>query len=377
MKKRTIYLKRMFYTLLFLIAALVASYFLFVGFYPSFGGEVSKERQRTYSSSKQFRNQRFENTQPVDMDMSFSETLTLARKFFFTKVKNGRPSTDLAVQKITATNIANYQGATRFVWFGHSSFLVQINHKNILIDPMFSAVPAPHSLLGAKRFSAQLPIEVQQLPTIDAVLISHDHYDHLDYESITVLKEKVKTFYTPLGVGVHLEAWGVLKENIIELDWWQESTLDDLKFVCTPAKHFSGRKFTNSQSTLWSSWVLQSKTENIFFSGDSGYDTHFTAIGNTYGPFDFAMIECGQYNEMWPDIHMFPEQSAQAAIDVQAKRMMPIHWGAFKLALHAWTDPVARVTIKAKALNVPIITPKIGEAFLLKDVDIPHQDWWK
>ena len=242
---------------------------------------------------------------------------------------------------------------------------------------MFGDVPAPIDLLGGKRFSVELPIEVQKLPKIDAVILSHDHYDHLDYESILKLKDKVDTFYAPLGVGVHLEAWGISKEKIIELDWWQEITVDDLKFVCTPARHFSGRKFNNRQSTLWSSWVIQSSTENIFFSGDSGYDSHFKEIGEKYGPFDFAMMECGQYNEMWPEIHMFPEETAQAAVDVKAKKMMPIHWGAFKLALHSWTDPVERVTKKAEELNLPLITPKIGEPFLLVDENINNQDWWK
>ncbi len=362
----------MLLSIIVLIAVLVAVYFLFVGFYPTFGGDVSEERQTEYVKSAQFRNEKFENTKPVNMDLSFSETVSLMRKFFFT-----RPKTDIAVQKIDSSNIANYASPTRFVWFGHSSFLLQMNHKNILIDPMFSDVPAPHAMLGGKRFSAELPIEVQKLPKIDAVILSHDHYDHLDYESISILKDKVGTFYTPLGVGVHLEAWGVSKENIIELDWWQETTFDDLKFVCTPARHFSGRKFNNRQSTLWSSWVIQSATENIFFSGDSGYDSHFKEIGAKYGPFDFAMMECGQYNEMWPDIHMFPEETAQAGLDVKAKRIMPIHWGAFKLSMHSWTDPVERVTKKAKELNLPLITPKIGEAFLLNDENINNQDWWQ
>tara|TARA_R110002051_G_scaffold52783_1_gene99949 strand:+ start:3503 stop:4606 length:1104 start_codon:yes stop_codon:yes gene_type:complete len=367
----------MLITIILIIVALIITYFLFVGFYPSFGGEVSKDRQLEYVKSTQFKNGIFENTKPVNMDLSFSETLTMAKKFFFSKVENGSPINDLAVNKIDSTNIANYTNPTRLIWFGHSTFLLQMNQKNILIDPMFGEVPAPHSLLGAKRFSAELPIEVQQLPNIDAVILSHDHYDHLDYESITLLKDKVDKFYTPLGVGVHLEAWGVSKEKIIELDWWQETTLDDLKFVCTPARHFSGRKFNNRQSTLWSSWVIQSSTENIFFSGDSGYDSHFTIIGEKYGPFDFAMMECGQYNEMWPEIHMFPEETAQAAVDVKAKKMMPIHWGAFKLAMHSWTDPVERVTKKAQQLSMPLITPKIGEAFLLNDDNIPNQHWWQ
>ncbi len=362
--------------IILLITALVVIYFLFTAYYPSFGGEVSKELQLQYATSPQFDRGKFVNTHRVDLGMGFSETISLARKFFFEKVENGRPENDLAVRKIDAANIADYASPTRFVWFGHSAFLIQMNHKNILLDPMFGDVPAPLPILGGKRFYPELPIEIQSLPQIDAVLISHDHYDHLDYGSISMLKEKVETFYTPLGVGVHLEAWGISKDRIVELDWWQETTLGELQFVCTPARHFSGRKFSNGQSTLWSSWVIRSTAETIYFSGDSGYDGHFKEIGDKYGPFDFAMIECGQYNELWPDIHMFPEESVQAGIDLKANRIMPIHWGAFKLALHSWTDPVQRVTKKAKALKVPIITPQIGDAFLLKEAHIENQDWW-
>ncbi|AOW22133.1 hypothetical protein LPB138_14860 [Urechidicola croceus] len=360
-----------------IIVIFIISVILFINYYPSFGGDISKERQSLYTESIQFDNGIFVNTNRVNMDMSFLETLSLARKFLFEKVENGRPKQDILVPKIDSSNIANYASPTRFLWFGHSTFLVQMNHKNILIDPMFSDVPAPHSMLGSKRFSSKLPIEIQQLPKIDAVLISHDHYDHLDYKSILVLKDKVGKFYTPLGVGIHLEAWGVLRENIIELDWWQETSFDDLKFVCTPARHFSGRKFSNRQSTLWSSWVIQSETENIFFSGDSGYDKHFKEIGNKYGPFDFAMMECGQYNTLWPDIHMFPEETAQAGIDIKAKKIMPIHWGAFKLSMHSWTEPIERLTIKANELDLQVLTPKIGEPFLLNTNQSTKRRWWK
>ena len=192
-----------------------------------------------------------------------------------------------------------------------------------------------------------------------------------------MLKGKVDTFYTPLGVGAHLEAWGVSKDDIVELDWWQETTFDDLTFVSAPARHFSGRKFSNRQSTLWSSWVIQSDIENIFFSGDSGYDTHFKEIGNKYGPFDFAMLECGQYNKMWPDVHMFPEETAQAGVDLQAKKIMPIHWGAFKLSMHSWTDPVERVIDKASELKIPVITPKIGVPFFIDNNGELDNNWWK
>ena len=208
------------------------------------------------------------------------------------------------------------------------------------------------------------------------MVISHDHYDHLDYESIKKSKTKVEHFFVPLGVGVHLEAWNIDPAKITEMDWWEETSYKNIQLACTPAQHFSGRKFSNGQSTLWSSWVIKSSSTALFFSGDSGYAPHFKSIGEKYGPFDFAMMECGQYNKMWPDIHMFPEETAQAGIDVKARALMPIHWGAFKLALHSWTDPIERAAKKAEELNIPLVTPKIGEPILIDELPKPNSVWW-
>ncbi len=360
-----------------LIVSLVLIYLAFVNFYPSFGGDVDQERQALYISSQQFNNGKFINTkEEIPEAASFSKMVSIGRKFFFEEVENGRPNKDLAVQKIDSTNIASYQKGARLIWFGHSAFLLQVDGKNILIDPMLGTVPAPHQWMGAKRFNLNLPIDIEKLPKIDAVVISHDHYDHLDYGSIKKLKDKVEAYFVPLGVGVHLEAWGVYPDIIKEMDWWEETTFKDLQLACTPAQHFSGRKFTNGQSTLWSSWVIKSDSTALFFSGDSGYGPHFKQIGAQYGPFDFAMLECGQYNKMWPDIHMFPEETAQAGVDVGAQAIMPIHWGAFKLALHSWTDPIERVSKKAKELQIPLVAPQIGEPILIGELPKPTTVWW-
>ncbi|MDN5215095.1 MBL fold metallo-hydrolase [Fulvivirgaceae bacterium BMA12] len=367
----------MLLTLVLLAAVLAISYLLFVSYYPSFGGDVPEALQTKYASSENYKNGAFINQKDVPEDLGFWETLKIARKFFFTKVPNGVPAENIAVQHLDSIQIADYEGESRLVWFGHSAFLLQTKGKNILIDPMFGEVPAPHPMLGGKRFSKELPIEVEKLPKIDAVIISHDHYDHLDYESILKLKDKVGHFYMPLAVGVHLKAWGVEEGRITELDWWQQATLGDLEFICTPAQHFSGRKLNNRQSTLWSSWVIRSASESIFFSGDSGYGPHFKEIGEKYGPFEFAMMECGQYNESWPDIHMFPEETVQAGVDVRAKAVMPIHWGAFKLALHSWTDPIERAKKKAEALNIPLVAPKIGQAIEINSLLKPNSLWWE
>ncbi len=366
----------MLVTLGILVITLVVAYMLFVRFHPGFGGDLSKELETVYAASPNFRDGKFINVKPdVPEKTDFGKIFSISKKFFFTKTPNGSPQRDIEVQKVDSIALANYTGVPRLVWFGHSAFLLQMAGKNILIDPMFGKVAAPHEWLGTNRFNAEMPIAIAQIPAIDAVLISHDHYDHLDYPSIKKLATKVKKFYVPLGVGVHLQAWGIAKNRIIELDWWQETNLDDLVFACTPAQHFSGRKFSNGQSTLWSSWVIKSKDHRLFFSGDSGYGPHFKEIGNAYGPFDLAMMECGQYNAMWPDIHMFPEETAQAALDAKAVQMMPIHWGGFKLALHSWTDPIERVLVKAKELDVPVATPRIGEFITLTE-KMPSESWW-
>ena len=367
----------MLLSIILLITLLIVLYFAFVNFYPSFGGDVSEERQARYTASLQFSEGKFINTKKEIPEVaSFSKMLSISRKFFFEKVENGRPEKDLEVQKIDSTLIANYQGDPRLIWFGHSAFLLQMDGKNILIDPMFGPVPAPHQWMGAKRFNLELPITIEALPKIDAVIISHDHYDHLDYASIKMLRNKVDAYFVPLGVGVHLEAWDIDSAKITEMDWWEETTYKEIRLACTPAQHFSGRKFTNGQSTLWSSWVIKTGSTALFFSGDSGYAPHFKHIGERYGPFDFAMMECGQYNKMWPDIHMFPEETAQAGVDVKAKALMPIHWGAFKLALHSWTDPIERVSKKASALQIPLVTPKIGEPILIEQLPKPNSTWW-
>ncbi|CAM1343378.1 MBL fold metallo-hydrolase [Tenacibaculum amylolyticum] len=375
MKKVFKIIKKMLLTVGILIGIIIVIGILFVNLSPQFGAKTSKEQQKIYAKSAHYKNGQFVNIGGIKSDMSFSDMLK-AIGGMFKRIPNARPTPPITVEKVDSTEIANYKGATRFIWFGHSAFLLQIGHKNLLIDPMFSDVPAPHPLLGSKRFSNELPIEIEKIPVIDAVLISHDHYDHLDYESIRKLKHKVNTFFTPLGLGAHLQQWGVSKDKIIELDWWQETTFEGLTFVSTPAQHFSGRGLSDRDKTLWCSWIIQSPNEKIFFSGDSGYAQHFKEIGEKYGPFDFAMMECGQYNELWPEVHMFPEQTAQAAIDVKAKKAMPIHWGAFKLAQHSWTDPVQRVMQKAKELNLTLVIPEIGKPTTINETVSTTQNWW-
>jgi len=358
-----------------LLLLFILTIILFVNLSPEFGGSATKEQKAVYVKSDNYANGKFLNKGNVKLDMSFGD-MRKSLVGFFNPVPNTVPKQNISVQKIDSLNLTTYKDSTRLIWFGHSTFLVQIANRNILIDPMFGKVPAPHPTLGNNRFSKELPIEIEKLPLIDAVLISHDHYDHLDYGSIKRLKDKVNMFYTPLGVGIHLQEWGIEKERIVELDWWQEVEFEELVFRCTPAQHFSGRGLNDRANTLWSSWIIESSTDNIFFSGDSGYGPHFKEIGDKYGPFDFAMMECGQYNELWSDIHMFPEETAQAGVDLKAKLIMPIHWGAFKLGMHPWTEPVERISKKASELNIALITPKIGEIIEFKQLTDDNSKWW-
>lgn len=368
---------RVSYIILSLITLLIITVVLFINLSPQFGGLASKQQQELFSKSKHYKDGKFLNNGGVKIEMSLKDSFK-AMWILFKSNSKAEPNKNIAVQKVDSISIANYNSKTRFIWFGHSTFLLQTKGKNLLIDPMFGDVPAPNPLLGNKRFSNELPIEIEKLPSIDAVLITHDHYDHLDYESIQKLKDKVKLFFTPLGIGIHLLKWGVEKERIIELDWWQEIKFDDLTIRCTPAQHFSGRGISDREKTLWCSWIIQSADENLFFSGDSGYASHFKEIGEQYGPFDFAFMECGQYNNLWPLVHMLPEETAQAGLDIKAKKMMPIHWGAFKLASHSWTEPVERISKKAKELNVDLVIPKIGEIIEIGLNDSEEiYPWWR
>lgn len=350
--------------------------FVFINTSPQFGGKQTAEQKMAYAKTGHYEDGKFVNLIPSPMDIGMKDIPSL----LYQQIKGDphrQPSKKFDVQHIDSLEIEQKPDSiTRLTWFGHSAFLLEIAGKKILLDPMFGDVPAPHPWLGKSRYSNGLPIEIEKLPQIDAIIMSHDHYDHLDYGSIMKLKAKTKQFYMPLGVGAHFRKWGVPNEQIHELDWWQDIQLDSLTFTCTPARHFSGRGFGDRATTLWSSWVIVTPEKKIYFSGDSGYGPHFKEIGERFGPFDYAMMECGQYNEKWQSIHMMPEETIQAALDVQAQITQPIHWGAFTLSLHTWTDPIERATKEANAKGVTLCTPEIGEPVLIGK-QYPSSTWWE
>lgn len=291
------------------IGLIIIAVTLFINLSSQFGRTPSKEQIEKYSALANFTDGKFRNLHDSPMNVSI---VKLFREF--TKsAPDRKPKSEIKVTGINSANIENADSnQTKLFWFGHSTFLLLMDGKKILLDPVFSQIPSPVPFFGTKRYSQELPITIEELPSIDAVIISHDHYDHLDYASITKLKNKVDKFFVPTGVKNHLLRWEVDEKKITELYWWEDVEFDSTKLVCTPARHFSGRGMFDRASTLWASWVIQGKKEKIFFSGDSGYDTHFKEIGDEFGPFDITLMECGQYNEDWKYLHMMPEETAQA-----------------------------------------------------------------
>jgi L-ascorbate metabolism protein UlaG (beta-lactamase superfamily) len=261
------------------------------------------------------------------------------------------------------------------VWFGHSSYFIRIENKNFLIDPVFSGNAAPLSFM-VKAFPGSNIYTPDDMPAIDYLILTHDHYDHLDFKTIRKLRNKVSNVYCSLGVSSHLKYWGVDINIITEMDWWETQQLENnISLTAAPARHFSGRGIKRGQ-TFWSSFILKTTDHNLYLGGDSGYDSHFKEIGDKHGPFDIAILEAGQYNTMWPLIHLMPEETVQAAVDLNSKALLPVHWGKFSLAMHSWNDPIKRVMIKAESLNMKVYSPKIGQPLNL-DGSFQTENWWE
>lgn len=319
---------------------------------------------------------KYENQIPTSMNMSLKAMLSMLRD----SLKSGqerRPLSDIPIVKSEFSKTVNADNHPQVTWFGHSAFLLEMEGTRLLFDPMLGNRPSPVSWVGTKRYNVNLPVQPEELPPLDAIILSHDHYDHLDYSSIRRLMNKTERFIVPVGVRRRLIQIGVPSDKITEHAWWDELQFKGLTLACTPARHFSGRGLFDRNSTLWCSWMICGQETKVFFSGDSGYGPHFKEIGDKYGPFDLTMMECGQYDERWANIHMMPEETVQAHLDVKGKLLIPIHWGAFTLAYHAWTDPVERITRAARNAHIEIATPKIGEKVQIHTGIYPMEHWWK
>jgi L-ascorbate metabolism protein UlaG (beta-lactamase superfamily) len=356
---------------LVILAGLLIGGYIFFG-QKQFGKDPSGERLERIRHSPNaaggiFRNRNHTPTLPDGV------TYRMILRAYLKKKEPAKPAHPLVSVKTDLKELHSEKPV--IIWFGHSSYLIRIDGKTILVDPVFSGHASPFSF-NVKSYNGSNTYTVDDLPELDLVLITHDHYDHLDYETIVKLKDKTKQFYTSLGVGAHLAHWGIDERKIAEFDWWDEKAFTDrITFIAAPARHFSGRTFTRGK-TLWASYILQTPSYRLFLGGDSGYDTHFAEIGDKFGPFDLAILECGQYNEFWPFIHMMPEETAQAAIDLKAKVLMPVHWAKFTLSLHKWDDPVKRVVPAAARLQLPITTPMIGEPVIIGG-SYPTSKWWE
>ncbi len=308
------------------------------------------------------------------LDMSVTEYASTTWDFLF-RGNDRTPKTKLPSKPADLAHLKNRdEGQLNVTWLGHSSLMINMDGYVILTDPVFERRV---SMVGPARFHGDVPVNKHELPQIDVVIVSHDHYDHLSKPSVQFLSDRAEKFIVPIGVGARIHDCGVPQEKIVELNWWEEHRVQqDLSVVATPAQHFSGRGLTDRNKTLWASWVIESPFHRIFFSGDSGYFDGFRQIGEAYGPFDMTFIECGAYDKSWAQIHMFPEQTVQAHLDLRGNLLHPIHWGTFNLALHPWYDPMVRLSAAADSKNVKIATPMAGDTTVFGKT-IPTARWWE
>lgn len=326
-----------------------------------------------YPGSSQFKDGRFQNPAPRPI-LGFWKHMKLYWTFFFDKPAGTLPDRSVPVQGLTREALLAARDNSVFR-LGHSSLMLKIHGKFWLTDPVFSERASPLPWFGPKRFHAP-PIPLDELPPIEAVILSHDHYDHLDHATIMAIAAKTRIFIAPLGVGQRLVNWGIAPTSVRELDWWQSTAIDGIRFVSTPAQHFSGRSLSDSDKTLWTSWAILGQDFRLFFSGDSGYFKGFKEIGDRYGPFDMAFMETGAYDQKWAYVHMQPTESLQAFHDLRGRWLFPIHNGSFDLAMHAWNDPFEQITRLAATKQVAISTPMIGERVGFLDPH-PGSTWWR
>lgn len=343
--------------------------FALVDGWAAFGRGATGDRRTRMEASPQWDGEHFENPQPLWNDMTL--WVTEAWSSQAQVVPNG----PLPVVRGGATRFQTAPASgLRVTWLGHSSLLIEIDGHRILTDPVWGERASPLDWIGPARWYDP-PLPLEDLPPLDVVVISHDHYDHLDYPTVTALAGRDVPFLVPLGVGAHLEYWGIPTERIVELDWWEHTEIADLTITCTPARHASGRGVFDQNATLWAGWAMAGPAHRAFFSGDTGLFPAIREIGDRLGPFDVTMIEVGAYGAGWPDWHIGPEQAAKAHQWLRGDVMIPIHWGLFNLALHAWTEPAERVVVAAQTRGITLVVPRPGQSIEPADPP-PLERWW-
>jgi L-ascorbate metabolism protein UlaG (beta-lactamase superfamily) len=341
---------------------------------PKFGKRPNKEAIKRLEKSPQFKNGSFTNTNHTpDLTEGVSYYKVL-KEFLIDKKPRKIPEDSLPSKQTDLLHLNPEEDV--YVWFGHSSYFIQMDGKKILIDPVFSGNASPLKFT-TKSFKGSDVYSVEDIPDLDYLFITHDHWDHLDYKTILQLKSKVKQVICGLGVGEHLKHWGYDPSIIHELDWFDTiSVVEGFKVTATPARHFSGRGFKRN-TALWVSFVVETKNHKLYLGGDSGYDTHFKTIGEKYGPFDLAILECGQYDKSWKYIHMMPEETVQAGFDLNAKKIIPVHWSKFSLGNHPWDEPIKRYITEAERLNQAFSAPFIGETIHINNTTTYKSNFWE
>jgi len=365
--------KRMLLSIIIFCVALAAGVALFMR-QPQFGKSPTGERLERMKRSPNYRNGAFQNLEPTPDLAEGVNMLTVLRSFLFSKTPRQVPTDTIPHVRTDLKALVPQRDV--LIWFGHSSYLLQVDGKRILVDPVFNGHASPVSFT-TRSFPGTRAFSTEDMPMIDVLVITHDHWDHLDYPTVRKLQANVSRVICPLGVGAHLEHWGYPAAKITELDWHEAIDLGaGFGLRATPARHFSGRGFKRN-GTLWASFVLETPSKRIFIGGDSGYGKHFADIGHRYGPFDLALLEDGQYNPYWIYIHMMPEQVLLAARELQAKYTVPVHNSKFSLAMHAWDEPLVRITEANQKSGRTLWTPQIGQAVDLNDSTHVFPRWWE
>jgi L-ascorbate metabolism protein UlaG (beta-lactamase superfamily) len=340
--------------------------------HPQFGKMPKGVRLEKIKTSPNYANGAFQNVSPTPDLTEGASFYSVLKEFLFAKKERNKPADEIPSIKTDLLNLNPEKDI--MVWFGHSSYFIQIDGKKILVDPVLSGSASPVSFT-TKAFKGADQYTADDIPEIDYLFITHDHWDHLDYKTIKKLKPRIGKIICGLGTGAHLEHWGFSKEQIIERDWNEQFSLDmGFSVTTVPARHFSGRGLKRNKA-LWMSYALQTPTLKIYIGGDSGYDSHFAKAGEALGPFDIAILENGQYDKNWKYIHMTPEEVIQATKDLSAKRLFPVHSAKFALANHAWDEPLNKVSALSEETDIQLITPRIGEITYLKQPQ-KFSKWW-